>query len=696
MAMMAKMRSLAPWFIISVGGLFVLFMVLSDARVADIVGAQSNNVGSINGKDISYQEFSATVENIKNQQEQQNGTEIEESQMDLFRDQVWDLMVDQALVAQKINDLGIKVTDEEITEVILGDNPPQYLRSNFIDSTGNFNRAAYESAIFDPQNKDILIQVEEQIRAQKTQEKLQSIINATVTVSESEVKQDYIDKNIKMSSVFVAVESSSIEDSTIEVTESEIEDYYNEHKSDYEVKEQRKLKYVLFNKKPSNSDSTGIVNNLNSIVTKLDGDTSTFKTYVEIYSDEPYSLDTTAISSLPANAVSKLMAANRNDLIGPLLTGQSYTLYKLVDKIKSDEEFVRASHILIRLGTNDDSVKTVVDGLYDRLIAGEPFAALAKEYSEDPSNAPKGGDLGWFGKGAMVKEFEDASFNGKIDEVQKPIKTRFGYHIIKVTGKSNQKFVVEKIVNNINASPTTVDKIYNRASDFAYLAGENDFTKEAELMKFQISETPSFSENAQSIPGLGSNKGAIRFAFDNSVGSISEVFRVAAGYAVVMVSDITEEGYKPLEEVKNQIEINVRNEKKLDKTFAIAQQISESLGADDDFGKAREIYSKAKVSAASDYTPNGNVTGIGRDYAFNQYSVKGELNKVSPPIKGTRGSYLIKVTRRTEFDENNYNLRKESLKETLLAQKKSTAFRDWLTAIREDADVVDNRHKFFR
>jgi len=122
MAMMAKMRSLAPAFILSVGVLFVLFMVISDSNVLEALGARSNNVGSVNGKDISYQEFSNFLDRAIENQKAQTGQEIPEENMDQFRDQVWDAIVTQTLTEYQIKKFGIKVTDEEVRDYILGPN----------------------------------------------------------------------------------------------------------------------------------------------------------------------------------------------------------------------------------------------------------------------------------------------------------------------------------------------------------------------------------------------------------------------------------------------------------------------------------------------------------------------------------------------------------------------------------------------
>ena len=157
MGMMAKMRSLAPWFIITVGGLFVVFMVLSDSQISSAIGNRSNNVGEINGKDITYQEYANLVDRYRQFQVEQTGSEIPESQMEQFRDQVWDNLVNQTVMEQKIREFGLTVSSEEIKDILLGPNPPQSVTQYFIDSTGQFNREAYDAEIYNPQNRKSVV-----------------------------------------------------------------------------------------------------------------------------------------------------------------------------------------------------------------------------------------------------------------------------------------------------------------------------------------------------------------------------------------------------------------------------------------------------------------------------------------------------------------------------------------------------------
>jgi len=688
MGMMAKMRSLAPWFIVTVGGLFVLFMVLSDSKIADAIGTRSNDLGKVNGEKISYQDFANLLDRYREFQLKQNGQEIPESQMDQFRDQVWESLVSQKLMEQKISEYDLNVSDNEIKDLLLGPNPPQSVTQYFIDSTGRFNREAYDAAIRNPQNKTAILQIEDQVRQQILQEKLTSLVNASAFVTDEEIRRKFDDDNVRMNADYILVSLPIQNDSTLIPTDDEISNYYSEHKNDYKKEETRKVKYVIFNTGASHSDTIAIEKNLSAILEKVKSDTSGFKTFVEIYSEKPYSKDTLQISQIPAAAQDLIVNAKAGSFVGPVLTNEGFILYKVNKSIKSNETLVKASHILVK---DENQAKTI----YKDLISGGDFAKIAIEKSEDPGSGKNGGSLGWFGKGQMVPEFEKAAFNGRVGKIQSPIKSQFGWHIILVTDKTNNKYVVESIINKVIASPTTVDKKYNTATDFQYLAEENGFESTAKELGYQVLETPDLLKDASSIPGLGSNRSLLLFTFDNDVDDITPVFKFQSGYVVALISDVSKAGFKPLDEVKSSIELLVKREKKSEKELSITKEIETKI-ADGDFNKATEVFSDAKISTAVNFTPAGSIPTLGRDYAFSQKALELPVNKISEPFKGNRGSYIIKVTSKTPFDSTSFSMQKNSIRTSLLNQKKSALYTQWLLNIKNEADIVDNRYQFFR
>ena len=694
MGMMAKMRSLAPWFIITVGGLFVLFMVLSDSQVVNIMGQRSNNIGYVNGEPITYQEFSQYLDVARQQQQAQSGQDIDESQMEVLRDQVWSAYVNQMLINEKIDEFGIVVTDQEVKDEILGPNPPAFLRQSFLDSNGVFNRQAYDAALQNPQNRDALIQAEETVRQQKIQDKLRSYLNGAILVTEAELKRQYQEENTKIFAEYALVQSNSIPDSLISVTDEDVADYYEDHKSDYKVDPTRKLKYVLFERRPSKDDSIAIKNNLEAIVRDLEADTASFRNYVNIYSEQPYSLDTLTVDKIHPDAVSVLNDAAEGEIIGPVLTSGGYTVYKLIDQFRSGDEFAQASHILVR-GKTDES-KAKIDSIYNALMNGADFAQTAIEVSEDPGSGSRGGQLGWFGKGQMVPAFEEAVFSGRVDQIQKPIETQFGYHIILVTDRTRQQYVVEKIVNSITPSGTTIDRLFENASDYAYLAEENGFESEAELLEYDVVETRAFSENTSFVPGLGQSNALVKFTFENSVGDISEVIRVPTGYVVAKISEANKAGFRPLDEIRDQIERSALREKKLDYAMGIAADIYAKVKDDGTLRNAEEMSPYVKFEFITDFTVKGSIPTVGQDEAFAAYALNGELKKISEPIRGTKGAYLIRVSNRTDFDADGFATEKESLRRSLYQQKRSDIYTEWLAQLRDNAEIVDNRHLFYR
>lgn len=693
MGMMARMRDLAPAFIITVGVLFVLFMVIADSQLLENFGGPTQNVGTVNGKDITFQEFSNFVDRAAENQKAQTGQDIELEQMDQFRDQVWDAIVTQTLTEQQIKKFGIVVADQEIRDVIISDNPPEFLRQNFIDSLGRFNREAYETAIFDARNKDALIEAEEVVRQQLLSQKLQSYLWGTVNIGEGELRKRFTDQNIRMTAEFALVETNLIGENEITFTEDEIKKFYNDNPEKFTAEAQRKLKYVVFSVAASSKDSSLVRENLENVSRRLLTDTASFASFVSIYSELPHSIDTMTAQQLPANLVNTFLTSSAGAVIGPVQSQTGYGIYKLVNRLSGTEMFARASHILIQASGDDAKDLAEANRIYDELIKGADFASLAIQHSKDPGSGQKGGDLGWFGRGQMVAEFDNASFNGPLNVVQKPIKTSFGYHIVKVTGRTNTRFVVEKIVNNVKISATTRDNIFNSANDFVYLAQENGFEKEAQLANFQVLETPEFNEKAFSVPGIGVNKRLIDFAFNNSVNEVSPVFKVNQNFIVAMVSDVIKAGVKKFEDVKEEAKLELIKEKKFQKAKEISLNIKNHVGGN--LFRAREVFQNALIDSSVNFSTSGSIPNIGMEFNVSHTALTLPLNTVSEPIKGYRGYYLIKVVSRTEFDNNLYQQQRNSLIQQLIQEKRSYLFNQWMNSMKENAEIIDNRHLFY-
>ena len=693
MAMMAKMRSLAPAFIITVGALFVLFMIISDSNVLEALGGRTTNIGSVNGDDITYQEFQLALERQREARKQQTGEEIPDEQLDQFRDQVWDALVTEKLIQQEVEKLGISVTDQEVKDIILGEDPPAFLKQNFIDSLGNFNREMYEEAIFNPQNEQILLQAEEMVRQTRYREKLQSLIEAGVIVSEPEVRNKFIEQNTFMNAQYALFANSLFPDSVLNITDEDMREYYEENIDKFKVNATRKISFVLFRNQPSEADTMIVIRNLENVIKMAESDTAEFKYFVEIYSEQPYSKDTLAVTELSGEAFQKIKEAKEDDIVGPVPSPQGYALIHLLDVIPSSQKYVKASHILISQLGDDEKNLEEANRIYNELKAGADFKQMAIQYSKDPGSAKNGGDLGWFSKGMMVREFEDAAFSGRVGEVQKPIKTQFGYHIILVTDQSTSKYVVERIINEVQESAETRDANYTAASDFAYLAEKNGFEKEAELVGYNIQQSASFTKKSASIPGLGASKRLINFAFENGLNSISEVHRLPTGYVVAKITEVIPEGVESFEDSKTKVRQLLIVEKQYQKTHDLAVEVMKKAG--NDINKVNEIDPRIQVGTTGRFNATTSIPTIGKDNAFIQTALSMKEGETSEPFRGLRGNYVIHLTEKTDFDSTTYKNQSSVIRNNLIQEKQNTALNLWLTELKEKADIEDNRYMFY-
>lgn len=694
MGMMSRMRSLAPVFIITVGVLFVLFMVISDSNVLEALGGKTNYVGSINGDEISYQEFQQTIERQRESRKQQSGEDIPEDQFDQFRDQVWESLVTEKLIQQEVQRLGITVSDQEVQDIILGDNPPAFLKQSFIDSLGNFNRQAYEDAIFNPQNEKILLQAEEFVKQTRYREKLQSLLEAGITVGENEILRKYNQQNTFVNAQYALFATTLFPDSTLNITDNDLQKFYDDNPDKFKVNAQRKIRYVLFKNEPSHADSMLVIKNLENVKNMAENDTSEFKYLVDIYSEAPYSIDTFSVTQLSSAAITGLRNAKKGDVVGPYpSTRGGYELYHLLNVIPSKDKVVRASHILISQMGDDQANLNEANRIYQELQNGADFSQMAKEYSKDPGSAKIGGDLGWFGKGMMVKEFEEACFSGKVGEIQKPIKTSFGYHIILVTDVSTSKYIVEKILNAITESATTRDAVHTAASDFAYLAENNGFDKEAELVNYTIQESGSFNEKSSAIPGLGSNKRLIGFAFDNGLNSVSDVYKVANGYVVAQVSEVIAEGLEKFDDIQPKIRQMVRTEKQFEKADELAVESMKKAGGD--LNKLTQIDSRIQVANTGRFNATTSIPGIGKDNAVVFTALDMKVGETSEPFKGLKGYYVLHLNEKTPFDSTAFQNQMATLRSSIYQEKKSTALNNWIEEIKDKADIIDKRYMFY-
>jgi len=235
--------------------------------------------------------------------------------------------------------------------------------------------------------------------------------------------------------------------------------------------------------------------------------------------------------------------AKIGDVIGPLQDNDGYHLIKVLEEKNDTSQFVKASHILFKLDADSIKTKKTVNEVLQRAKKGEDFAALAKQYSTDGS-ASNGGDLGWFGKGRMVKEFENAAFKAKVGEVVGPVRSQFGLHIIKLTGRDNRSLKIGDIVMSVKASSKTRSEVFQKAQSFLASAKEIGVDSAAKKMSLEVKRTASFNEKSNFVPGIGQEARLVRFAFEKELNAVSEILTTQQGYGVFQLIEKKRRGSK--------------------------------------------------------------------------------------------------------------------------------------------------------
>lgn len=659
--------------------------------------------GKVNNEEIRYQEYEQQVQFQIEQMRQQNPEQdVDENTVNQIRESVWNSMVQQTLVRQEINRLGITVSDNEILDIIYNrpEELPQPVLQNFIDSTGVFNIGFYQQALTmkTPEATQFWVQVEQYMRETLLSQKLQSIISNSIIVTYADILQKYKDENIIADIEFILLDPNSITDSTLfAATEEQMKNYYNENKEEFKQPEAVKLKYVMFNEAPTAEDTAGVVRMLEVLsddFKSVPEEDSALIIFVNRNSKVPYNDEFQNPSKISKGALNFLNSANVGDVSEVIVDADGIKLLRLLESRVGTEQFVKASHILFNLDEGEEVAKQKAEEVLRRVRAGEDFNTVAEFESQDPTAKDNRGDLGWFGKGAMVTEFENAAFGGNTGSIVGPIKTSFGYHIIKIEGKSNNEFRFAELRESVSPSARTRN-IFRQKAEVLYKAveGGENIDSAAAREELSVMTTPDVVRDGM-IPGLGQNKRVLDFAFNGKVGDVIEPVRTQNGFAVYQIFEKIKEGYRDYDSVKvTIIKPKVEFNNKMNILIAEANELKSKI-QDGNFASIEQLRPGTEIQVADSISGIKPPPTVGQDFVFN-YIVFGMQNgEISDPIRGSRGVYMVKMKNITPFNEEDFKSKAEEIRKNLLMEKQQRVVQDWINGLQNRADIIDNRDIF--
>ncbi|MBI65918.1 MAG: hypothetical protein CMG64_06470 [Candidatus Marinimicrobia bacterium] len=342
----------------------------------------------------------------------------------------------------------------------------------------------------------------------------------------------------------------------------------------------------------------------------------------------------------------------------------------------------------------------LVEDIIEKAKSGDNFSDLAKEYSNDPGSQENGGDLGWFGKGQMVKPFEEAAFKASKGQIIGPVKSRFGTHIINVRDKKTEdgkdQVLASHILLKIEASPTTLSDLRRAATLFSYDAQDSGFTVMAKNHGLEQNTQKNLDRSSSRIRGLGSLRSGVRFAFNNPIKSVSEILENDQYFAVFYIDSMIEAGHRDFNTVKQQLFNKVKKEKqKLVSRDMIDELVIDINANNQTLQKIIEKQSRYDNVKDESKTINEGFTSISRGNFITGALLGASKNDLLGPVETNRGWALIQVKDISPIDSTEYEVQKESLRSSILTRKQNQNMQVWLDKLKDNAEIIDNRNYFY-
>jgi peptidyl-prolyl cis-trans isomerase D len=712
MAILENIRKRTTILILIIGLALFAFVISGVFVNGDIAG--SGKVGSavaeVNGNEISVDAFRSKMEAAS-----RNGGG--RSSMQLIND-VYEEEVKRSILDEQFEDLGIGVEQDQIIDFLKTSGYSQ--NPSFQNEDGVFDPIMFKETVLEWKNNDNQLQYQSWLQTEKAitqlakEQTYYNLIKAGVGATLKEGEFEYKLANDKMDLKYVRIPFSSIPDSSITVTKSEITSYINAHQDEFKQEKSRDIQFVYFEEKPSAADEesakayvSGLMNdeyrydpNKKAVEGQATNDTivgfrntTDVGAYVDRNSDIKFDTIYRAKSGLPALAADSLMALKVGETYGPYKDGEYFKTSKMIARKAGGS--VKASHILVAYTgaqranaevtrTKEEAEARAKELLRDARKSGADFAQMAKDNS-DGGSAPQGGDLGFFQRERMVPAFSNFAFENRIGAIGM-VETDFGFHVIKVDDKEDIVQVAH-LAKMVEASEETMNGLFTQATKFEMGTSSDgksfpDLAKESEYSVRPVNKIKALDEN---LPGLGSQRQVVQWAFneETELGAIKR-FNINDGYAVVQLTATYKEGLMSVEDASAQVLPKIRKERKA------AQILSEYQGKSMD-----EIASEANASVANATgltVKSPTIPGAGNEpivvgsaYAMNQ-------DETSGLIEGQTGIFMITVTKKEEAPNlDNYSTYANNLK-TASAAKVNTAV---YNALKEASEIEDNRATFY-
>ncbi len=711
MATLQNIRNKAG-FLVAVIGIAMLAFILGDLLTSGstLFRKVQDRAFEVNGEVIPTKAYFDRVTEWENFQKMISGeNSLDENATSQIRELVYQQMVRERVLDNQAKKLGLVVTKEEMNDLVKGENVSPLLQqlpffvnpqTGIYDSNAlmNFlstiNKPAEtlqpeERAIVE-QYKSMWLFIENMIKYQRLEEKYGALLSGAVMVNDVEAKTmfDLSQKNADMK--YVVQNYFSISDSLVSVSNDEISDYYNKHKDNFRLMEPiAKITYFTRDITPSDEDFAEVETQAKDAAAKLATATNP-ATIVADYSDAPYRDVFVSAHALSPSQLSFASTAAISDMYGPVREGDSYQIYKLMDKtVAPDSVHLRMIVVPDASALGQDSVVThFVDSVYNEIQSGKSFADVANTLNPQSN----GGDAGWVREidlASAGKEVVQAAFAtpvGSLKKISVP-----GQQIIMQVEERTQpvnKYKLAVINMPVVVSEKTSNNADNELNQFVSTPDvSKKFTELASEKGYAVIPNYTATANDFTLGQIPGSRQVINWALnEKKVGAVKK-FDLSNLRIVARVDDVVHSATAPLSEVSAGIKSQLLRDKKAEKV--IADLKAKNIGTLDEYASAMN----AQIDTVKfvNFTTQ-NITGLGFEPTLNAFAAYAPLNKVMGPVKGNMGVFVVSVENRTEGTE----MYDAAL--TKKAIQNNSAYRlqmQSMEVLKRKLNVKDNRYRFF-
>lgn len=711
MAVLNKIRQRSLVLILVIALALFAFVIGDVFRNLDSTGGPQDIIATVNGEDIKREPFMLAVQNMQ----QRTGPNTSETQV---KNNIYNEELRRIIMSSEFDKLGLTVEKDKMRELLETSfgNYPEFQNQDSIFDVNKMSAFIANLKDIQPQGAPLSTFTinyaqwtnnEQSLANNALTQQYYNLVKAGVNATVTEAEDDYIAGAKTLDLKYVQVPYTTIADSLVTVTKSDINDYIERNKDTYQVDATREILFVEFKEEASVEDEDALKAEL--LVLRSDklefnettkgtdtvfgfDNTKNIEAFVNSNSDIKYSADYFRPAQL-GTAKDSLSNTAIGEYYGPYKDAGYYKYSKILDKA-SKADSVKVRHILIPFAgatsaapdvmkTNEEA-KATADSIYSVLRVNRSKFVDLLELSSDKVSNEKEGVIEFAYNQGFAPPFKAYSFDNKKGDMG-VVETSFGYHIIEILNQTafNNTLQLATVARKIEPSEKTNDDVFNAKQKFEIAAETGDFRELAAERNLTVKPV-TFKELDENIPGLGSQRQVVRWAFDNETeaGDYKSFTVAGVGFIVAQLVDVNEEGLMSVEDAAASASTAVRNEKKAE---MIRKKIATGALADIAAAQGQTVKNATGVTMS-----NTTLSGAGAEPKIVGAAFGLGQGEVSKPIDGNRGVYVVEVTKVSEATKlENY----AAIIARLSNARKNNVQTKVYSALEAAAEIEDNRAK---